>query len=92
MKHKWKTLKAIFSMFNFFFCTIRFRFSNSCVSAKYCPILTNHTSVESIFIQLSCDVYIKNKTGFVVQGHIFEMIIFGLEKEWSNCLISLIRA
>ncbi len=23
------------------------RFSNSCISAKYCPILTNHTSMES---------------------------------------------
>ncbi len=28
------------------------RFSNSCISAKYCPILTNHTSMESSFIQI----------------------------------------
>ncbi len=28
------------------------RFSNSCISAKYCPIITNHTSMESLFIQL----------------------------------------
>ncbi len=36
----WTGLKAIFS---------DSRFSNSCISAKYCPILTNHTSVESLF-------------------------------------------
>uniref|UniRef100_A0A673H978 Sodium channel regulatory subunit beta-1 n=1 Tax=Sinocyclocheilus rhinocerous TaxID=307959 RepID=A0A673H978_9TELE len=28
------------------------RFSNSCISAKYCSILTNHTSMERLFIQL----------------------------------------
>ncbi len=32
------------------------RFSNICISAKYCPILTNHTSMEILFIQLSDDV------------------------------------
>ncbi len=50
----WTVLKAIFR----FFCTLRFRFSNSCISAKYCPILTNPTSMESLFIQLSYAVYI----------------------------------
>ncbi len=40
----WTTLKVIFSIFRFF-CTLRF--SNSCISAKYCPIITNHTSMES---------------------------------------------
>ncbi len=46
-----------------------------CTPAKYCPILTNHTSMESLFIQLS-DININYKcfkitimTGFVVQGH-----------------------
>jgi len=47
------------------------------MSDKYCPILTN-TSMESLFIQLSDDVYIliffffklTHVTGFVVQGHI----------------------
>ncbi len=34
------------------------RFSNSCISAKYCPILTNHTSMKILFRQLSGDVYI----------------------------------
>uniref|UniRef100_A0A673J5A9 Alpha-ketoglutarate-dependent dioxygenase FTO n=1 Tax=Sinocyclocheilus rhinocerous TaxID=307959 RepID=A0A673J5A9_9TELE len=32
-------------------------FSNSCISAKYCPILTNHTSMESLFIQLCRPLY-----------------------------------
>ncbi len=43
----WTTLKVIFSIFRFF-CTLRFRFSHSCISVKYCPIITNHTSVESL--------------------------------------------
>ncbi len=45
----WTTLKMIFSIFRFF-CTLRF--SNSCISAKYFPILTNHTSLDGLFIQL----------------------------------------
>ncbi len=32
------------------------RFLNSCISAKYCPILTNHTPMESLFIQLADEV------------------------------------
>ncbi len=47
----WTTFKAIFSIFRFF-CTLQCRFSNSCISAKYCPILTNHTSMESLFIDV----------------------------------------
>ncbi len=39
------------------------RFSNSCSSAKYCLILTNHItnhiSMESLFIQLSDDIHLK---------------------------------
>ncbi|KAL1279296.1 hypothetical protein QQF64_025969, partial [Cirrhinus molitorella] len=31
----------------------QFQISNNCISAKYCPILTNYTSMESLFIQLS---------------------------------------
>ncbi len=50
----WTTLKAIFSIFRFF-GTLRFQFSNSCISGKYCPILTNQTLMESLF-QLSDDV------------------------------------
>ncbi len=49
----WTILQAIFSVFWFFFAPSDSRFSNSCVSAKYCLILTNHTSMESLFIQLS---------------------------------------
>ncbi len=45
----WTTLKAIFSIFRFFVPSDS-RFSNSCISAKYCPILTNHTSMEILFI------------------------------------------
>ncbi len=36
----WTTLKVIFSIF-WFFCTLRFQIF------KYCPIITNHTSMES---------------------------------------------
>ncbi len=60
------------------FCTLRFQIV--CISAKYRPILTNHTPMESLFIQLSDFVYIsifKKKTndrndGFVFQGHILQ--------------------
>ncbi len=54
----WTTLNAIFSIF-WFFAPSDSRFSNSCISAKYCPILTNHTSMESLFIQkmLKMDPY-----------------------------------
>ncbi len=44
----WTTLKMIFSIFRFF-CTLRFQIY------KYCPIITNHTSMERLFIQLSDD-------------------------------------
>ncbi len=47
----WTTLKMIFSIFRFL-CTLRFQIY------KYCPIITNHTSMEILFIQLSDDVYI----------------------------------
>ncbi len=36
----WTTLKMIFSIFRFF-CTLRFQIY------KYCPIITNHTSMEN---------------------------------------------
>ncbi len=34
-----------------------YRFSNNCISAKYCAIPTHHTSMESIFVQLLDDVF-----------------------------------
>ncbi len=37
------------------------RFSNSCISVKYCHIITNHTSMESLF--------------FVVPGHILNILM-----------------
>ncbi len=55
----WTTLKVIFSMFRYL-APSDSRFSNNCISAKYCPIITNHTSMKSAFIQLSDDVYISN--------------------------------
>ncbi len=42
----WTTLKVIFSIF-WFFAPSDSRFTNSCISAKYCSIITNHTSMES---------------------------------------------
>ncbi len=41
----WTTLKVIFSIFRFF-CTLRFQIF------KYCSIITNHTSMESSFIEM----------------------------------------
>ncbi len=41
----WTTLKMIFLIF-IFFCTLRFQIF------KYCPIITNHASMEKWFIQL----------------------------------------
>ncbi len=51
----------IFQYF-YFFAPSDSRYSNSCISAKYCPIITNHISMESLFIQLTRMI--------VVQGHI----------------------
>ncbi len=77
----WTTLKAILSLslsiyiyiffFFFFFAPSDSRFSNSCISAKYCPILRNHTSMESFQMMYKISVLKKMTlmTGFVVQGH-----------------------
>ncbi len=53
----WTTLKVIFSIFRFF-APSDSRFTNSCISAKICPIITNHTSMDILFTQLSDDVLI----------------------------------
>uniref|UniRef100_A0A673J2Q5 Artemin a n=1 Tax=Sinocyclocheilus rhinocerous TaxID=307959 RepID=A0A673J2Q5_9TELE len=58
--------KFLISNINFlniliFFAPSDSRFSNSCISAKYCPILTNNTSMESLFIQLSDDCRLERK-------------------------------
>ncbi len=58
-----------FSQYLDFFAPSDSRFSNSCISAKYCPILTNHTSTESLFIQINLKKKLTLMTGFVVQGH-----------------------
>ncbi len=44
--------KSDFLNFFDFFAPSGSRFSNSCISAKYCPILTNHTPMKILFIQL----------------------------------------
>jgi len=55
-----KINEQLFSMFRFF-ASSDSRLLDSCVSAKYCPMLTNHTSMESSFIQLSRDVCLNLK-------------------------------
>ncbi len=55
----------IFSIFRFF-CTLRFQIY------KYCPIITNHTSMESYLFSFQMLHKVQKctlKTGFVVQGH-----------------------
>ncbi len=41
--------KGDFFQYLDFFAPSDSRFSNSCISAKYCPILTNHTSMKALF-------------------------------------------
>ncbi len=65
----WTTLKVIFSIFRFF-CTLRFQIY------KYCPIITNHTSMESYLFSFRWCINLNFekmtlKTGFVLQGHIY---------------------
>ncbi len=56
-----------------FFAPSDSRCSNSCILAKCYPIKANHTSMESLCIQLSTLM-----TGFVVQGHKFIVFIKNL--------------
>ncbi len=66
----WTTLKMIFSIFRFF-CTLRFQIF------KYCPIITNHTSMESYLFRWCINLNstkLTLMTGFVVQGHICQNI------------------
>ncbi len=62
----WATLKAILSILIFSLHPQILDFQ--IVVPKCCPFIINHTSMESLFIQLSDDVYM---TGFVVQVNIF---------------------
>ncbi len=77
----WTTLKMIFSIFRFF-CTLRFQIY------KYCPIITNHTSMERWFIQLQM---FKKWLLWLV---LWSMVTFVYESEWSRtslfgCVYSL---
>ncbi len=68
----WTTSKAIFSIFRFFFAPSDSRFSNSCISAKYCPILTNLAYLFSFQMMYSLNLNFKIltfMTGFMVQCH-----------------------
>ncbi len=65
----WTTLKMIFSILIFFAC------SDSRILPKYCPIITNHTSIGKLIysafrgcINLNLEK-LTLKTGFVLQGH-----------------------
>jgi len=62
-----ETFKDNFLSIFRFFCALRFPISNSCISAKYCPILTNHTPMESLF-SFPLDEKLTHKIAFV-QGH-----------------------
>ncbi len=55
-----------FSQYFDFFAPSDSRFSNSYISAKHCPILTKHTSMEILFIQLSDDRSISISTNRLV--------------------------
>ncbi len=71
-----------------FFAPSDSRFSNSCISAKYCPI-TKHTSMESLFIQLSDEVYISNSKNWhlrliLLSGSHCIIHIYYLEKTWKH--------
>ncbi len=63
----WTTLEVIFSIFSFSFAPSDSRFSNSCISAKYCHILTNING-KLIYSALRKFTLM---TGFVVQGHTY---------------------
>ncbi len=43
----------------------------TCISAKYCPILTNHINEKLIYSDLNNFKTLTLMTGFVVQGHIW---------------------
>ncbi len=61
----WTTLKVIFSIF-WFFCTLRFQIF------KYCPIITNNTSMEILFIHISnFEILMLMTVFFLLQGHIY---------------------
>jgi len=66
-QHKCTTLEEIFAPSNR-------RFTSNCISTKYCPILTNHTSMESYLFsfQIMYKSQFKKKmthvTGFVGTG------------------------
>ncbi len=76
----WTILNAISQYFDFF-VTSDSRFSNSCISAEYCPILINIHQWKA-YSASKCCINLNFKkltivTGFVVQGHIWEWFLKG---------------
>ncbi len=66
----WTTLKVIFSIFRF---VLYPQISDSCISAKYCPILTNNINGKIIYSVFRLCINLKYQKlalmiGFVVQG------------------------
>ncbi len=82
----WTTLKAIFSIFRFFAPSDSD--FNSCISAKYCPIITNHTSMESLCIQLSDDVYISISINWPLWLVLWSRVTFVMLQKWLHMCTS----
>ncbi len=73
-KFIWTTLKSIFSIFRFFFAPSDCRFSNNCISAKYCsykPYINGKLMYSAFrwYINLNLEK-LPLMTGLVVHGHI----------------------
>ncbi len=54
--NEWMNDAFIFSQYLDFLAPSDSIFSNSIITGKYCPIITNQTSMESVFIEISDDV------------------------------------
>ncbi len=76
----WTTLKMIFSIFRFF-CTLRFQIY------KYCPIITNHTSMQILFIQLSDDAYISIWVIIYIHTQLLSILFLIFTTRWQQQVI-----
>ncbi len=77
----WTTLKAIFSIFGFF-APSDFLFSNSCISAKYCPIkpCINGKLIYSAF-RLCINLNLKKSTLMTGFKYHFRFVISVIKKK-----------
>ncbi len=69
----------IFSIFRFF-CTLRFQIF------KYCPIITNHTSMERLFIQLLLRLVLYSKVS-LTHTHTHTHTHTQTQSRWDNVVI-----